>query len=359
MIKLSPNLEQRIGLISSSILIFLLMLLLCPSSTVPSLAIESTPVAQSNLTTISIAAPSSTNFDLTPIDSVTHQEISHEIIISSNNPTGYSLFLSTTSSSSNLTSGDITNTMSITPICDQPCEKTLADFPDNSWGYYLTNVTTSEIPNYQPVPNQSTDPFAVYSANQISTDHLNLNFAVAVTTELWADVYYGQIMLSALAHPKTLTSLTDLSTMQELTSQICQDTPAYIDKDHYATKRLIDTRDNTAYWVAKLADGNCWMTQNLAYDYTGAYTALKQKVASTPASETWNYIDVSGPLWQPTLDLDTYEAETGHVQPVKLNNPTDVSQGGEYDAHYLIGNYYNASMSRRVCPTGWDTPRQR
>ena len=45
--------------------------------------------------------------------------------------------------------------------------------------------------------------------------------------------------------------------MQEMTSTICADAA---END---TAQLTDTRDGKKYWVTKLADGNCWMTQNL------------------------------------------------------------------------------------------------
>ncbi len=38
------------------------------------------------------------------------------------------------------------------------------------------------------------------------------------------------------------------------------------------TKRLIDKRAGKYYWVAKLADGNCWMTQNLDLDLSTGTT---------------------------------------------------------------------------------------
>lgn len=354
MIKLPRDIWRPIGFTGSLALTFLLFSLIFPHSVTPSLA-TSVTAPLTDLTTISISAPNSINFDLTPTEAVTRQEISSELIVSSNNNSGYSLFINTIEETNDLTSTSLTNPMTIEPICTESCEKPLADFPANSWGYRLSS--NSDAINYRPVPSNSTNPPEAYSSDTANTDYFDLYFGIAITPELFADVYQNKIIISAIAHPEALTTLKDISTMQELTSQICQDTPAYIDKDHYVTKRLIDTRDNTAYWVAKLADGNCWMTQNLAYDYTGAYTALKQKVASTPASETWNYIDVSGPLWQPTLDLDTYEAETGHIQPVKLNVPGDPTKGGEYDAHYLIGNYYTYIMARDACPTGWNLPK--
>ena len=48
--------------------------------------------------------------------------------------------------------------------------------------------------------------------------------------------------------------------MQEMTSSICENSP------QLATKQLRDIRDGKYYWVTKLADGNCWMTQNLDLD---------------------------------------------------------------------------------------------
>lgn len=56
------------------------------------------------------------------------------------------------------------------------------------------------------------------------------------------------------------TTLTDISTMQEMTSKICQDSVLN------ETKQLKDTRDGKLYWVAKLPDEQCWMTQNLDLD---------------------------------------------------------------------------------------------
>ena len=50
--------------------------------------------------------------------------------------------------------------------------------------------------------------------------------------------------------------------MQEMTPEICASA-----KENDTT-RLEDVRDGKLYWVAKLADGNCWMTQNLDLDLT-------------------------------------------------------------------------------------------
>ena len=65
--------------------------------------------------------------------------------------------------------------------------------------------------------------------------------------------------------------------MQELTSAICKS----IDISSGEVEgRLRDTRDDKVYWVAKLKDNNCWMTQNLDYDGGGTLTPI----ASSPSS---------------------------------------------------------------------------
>ena len=51
--------------------------------------------------------------------------------------------------------------------------------------------------------------------------------------------------------------------MQDMDTGICG-TVTYVDTA--SETQLIDVRDNKTYYVTKLQDGNCWMTQNLALD---------------------------------------------------------------------------------------------
>lgn len=79
-------------------------------------------------------------------------------------------------------------------------------------------------------------------------------------------------------------------TMQGMTPAICN--AATIG----SSLQLLDVRDNKLYWVAKLADNNCWMTQNLDLD-------LSSTVALT--SET---SDIDQDSYGKTI----YTAETGY-----------------------------------------------
>ena len=51
--------------------------------------------------------------------------------------------------------------------------------------------------------------------------------------------------------------------MQDMETSFCENTSKV---DERNTTQLIDIRDNKTYWVTKLQDGHCWMTQNLALD---------------------------------------------------------------------------------------------
>ena len=53
--------------------------------------------------------------------------------------------------------------------------------------------------------------------------------------------------------------------MQEMTSEVCASTATGV------SAQLKDVRDNKYYWVTKLADGKCWMTQNLDLDLNASY----------------------------------------------------------------------------------------
>lgn len=52
-------------------------------------------------------------------------------------------------------------------------------------------------------------------------------------------------------------TLSDISTMQEMSQQICSNS------EYLETSTLKDTRDTNSYSVIKLEDENCWMQQNL------------------------------------------------------------------------------------------------
>lgn len=205
-----------------------------------------------------------------------------------------------------------------------------------------------------------------------------------------ASSYAGQT-ITLYAQWTPLPSLDDITYMQEMTPQICSATA--LDE----TTRLIDRRDGKYYWVAKLADGNCWMTQNLDYDLnTGkTLTPNDSDVSSnwTPprstltsgfndgndnGEETYSYdpgmyVDNDPSSYTSCgtdFDLENCSIFTNVSSMTPMTDArTDgvVVSGNTYDAHYLIGNYYQwnaatagtgAGLSSKnapdsICPKGW------
>ncbi len=107
--------------------------------------------------------------------------------------------------------------------------------------------------------------------------------------------------------------LDELTYMQEMTPGGCAVT------DEGKTKQLIDKRDGKTYWVAKMRDGNCWMTQNLDYDIPAV---LNDDGVTSDVAVT-NYA----------------------VEVKKINNPTEwvtnsLSEYDKYSEYYELGDYY-------------------
>lgn len=153
---------------------------------------------------------------------------------------------------------------------------------------------------------------------------------------------------------------------------------------------VLDLRDFKSYWIAKLADGKCWMTQNLDFDldstrdYTNEdtdigwngteYTATTWRPSSSTAHSKSSYVNSSNT--PQSLDLGDY-----YYDGTFTYSTCDIVQGGcGYSAnmssamreHGHIGNHYNTAAAnatnntsqvvlsetdRSICPKGWRLPR--
>ena len=184
---------------------------------------------------------------------------------------------------------------------------------------------------------------------------------------------------------------------------------------------LKDKRDNKTYTVAKLKDGNIWMTQNLDLDldssrtYTNEDTDLgwngtsystaswtPERSTYTTGTTTWglydsitgNYGGIIHPesydpgdlCWNGTLsdysDWETYFGScsynniTGMINCDESINPIDtyITVSGTPTLQYYLGNYYNwtaavalndssayttqyQDVNRSICPAGWTLPK--
>ena len=183
-----------------------------------------------------------------------------------------------------------------------------------------------------------------------------------------------------------------------MTPEVCETTEVG------TVARLTDARDQKQYWVTKLKDGNCWMTQNLDLDLSTskALTPEDSDVSRswTPGNDTltdgtqtptttdytavwsWNLGDYV--LTTPNAGTNCgysgisdfgdctsvgFQSVAG-MTPMTDGNATDVISGSTYNAHYHVGNHYtwnaatagtggtitSTNATDSICPKGWRLP---
>ncbi len=125
-------------------------------------------------------------------------------------------------------------------------------------------------------------------------------------------------------------TLMNIKYMQQMSDQICTNT-----KEN-KTKQLIDIRDGKSYWVTKLKDGNCWMTQNLAYNGGGVERAYN----GSNSCSGWTNDNTVAQYCNP-----------GHT------DGDHASRGNYYSwPAAMNGNTSATGQVQGVCPSGWHLP---
>ena len=173
--------------------------------------------------------------------------------------------------------------------------------------------------------------------------------------------------------------------MQDMTTDICNSITIY---DEASQTQLVDIRDGKTYWIAKLKDGHCWMTQNLDLDLDSAKPLTSDDTDLIDHSLTGAYADgyiydtVNNILyWTPANSTNTwansndypYSKDRGKFYPEGAPAEETIN-----DYHRLNGNYYNwtaaiasnysnslqsdtytninANPQNSICPKGWRLP---
>ena len=210
--------------------------------------------------------------------------------------------------------------------------------------------------------------------------------------------------------------------MQDMTTSICNavTTPTQADNSDTQETLLVDNRDNKLYWVAKLKDGHCWMTQNLDLDLESVptnvsalthantdlgwtdnnpsttWTPEQSTILATNASSSWTnswtnswsspysvdvgdwYWDGSGTSWYDGYNGNNscYDSTTGDYICNYLSDSGShrhfyQSPIGSSGMHGHVGNYYNwvaisgheadsvynySNPPDSICPANWRLP---
>ncbi len=252
------------------------------------------------------------------------------------------------------------------------------------WGYAIAGGTDSALPTvdtansnpgsltYKAVPTNQTTPIATGTETTTTDsgipdnpatvpDEYRLIFGAKANEGMASGHYRTQVMLSLVANPKqVVVGLGGITKMSEMTSAHCASlkTPAAnAGLKEVPTGQLIDDREGengTKYWVSKLADGDCWMTQNMAYDgisnTSGNFNKTKKNTLLAPN-------DVNNPTSYSEKATTGYTLSEDPAMTTVLDEATKT-----YNGHYLLGNYYTANNDQAISActfsnnTDWKLP---
>ena len=299
-------------LASSASLVLLLGLMLFPALPDSASAEETTSKLSLAISpTLSLSLQDTVNLNVTPTQNGTFSSSTATLAISTNNETGYSLYMATSNGNNTLTSQNPNTTDTISAISSDE----------------------NGIPStYQAVPTDNT--IALTTTSTASSDSYNLTFGAKVDTSLPSGTYSNQVIVSAVANPAYVPTISEMTNMQDITAEICQ---ASADGE---TTTLADTRDNNTYTIAKINDA-CWMTQNLRLPGGTTLTSSDSNVTrdyTLPSSSTSGF---------------------NNATVANMYNGADTTYGAYY-------NYCAASAgtvclqtmdaTQDICPKGWRLP---
>ena len=324
---------------------------------------------------IAITSPEELSLELLPTPAGTFTSGSIDVDVSTNAFKGYELYLSAkdtdTFMKSELNPSDTTNRIS-SSFTGSVTSSTMAK---NAWGYSLNSTDFSAVPA-KTSAKKIKDITTLPTAPELKT---TVHFGAKVDTTLDSGRYKADILFTAVAHPNPpkAQGIFLISSMQDMRPEICaiNTTPNktatqldtngshHGDPNYVPTVTLIDTRDNNTYTVSKLADGKCWMTQNLRIagktltpadsDVTTNYTIPASSISGFDSYDTSNaYVDSDGGFYSwytATAGTGTYALSTNvqnttvSICPKGWRLPTSGNSNREFQILY---NNYNSSSLR-------------
>ena len=336
--------------------------------------------------------------DVTPTQDGTFSSSTASLSVSTNNETGYSLYLSTANGENTLASQNPAISDVVSAVDGGESGITSINFANNTWGYSLSQEIASDTTTYKAVPTTANDAI-ITTESPTDADTYNLTIGTKISTSLPSGIYSNQVVVSVVANPAYIPPFDGITTMQEMTSTICANA------EENETARLTDIRDNKQYWVTKLADGNCWMTQNLDLDLTNGEPLTSE---DSDVSSSWDpprSTEPQGTITSVNTNTETYSWDLGmyvksdpdgysnycnsvanlansscssagwtnvsSMTPMTDGTSNVAISGSQYNAHYLVGNLYqwnavtagtggsdmvSANAPDSICPKGWHLP---
>ena len=295
------------------------------------------------------------------------------------------------------TNSSISDNFTSIDYTDSPTITTNTNIDTDKWAFSFSTDNGTNWSNYNGLPLYSdTENIATLKetngpVSSEAGDDIKFKIAAKASDTKPAGDYSNVINFTLVAAPAPISLLDAYAAagkqqfngyykMQDMNSNIC-DLVEAVDEQ----LQVIDVRDGKTYWIAKLQDGNCWMTQNLDHDivtdnnfYTYDNTDIGHggtiDVTATYAATTATY-ETNSSAWGSNF-VESYDPgdlcwdET--IFPSGSNIYNDTLKNCS-NTHYHIGNYYNfpaataldfsitptnnEDFNRSICPAGWMLPK--
>ncbi|MBR3269837.1 hypothetical protein IKG07_01135 [Candidatus Saccharibacteria bacterium] len=250
--------------------------------------------------------------------------------------------------------GTYTNTFVLTAVGNPITYKiTYWDDTDKLGEDGQANITASKFTISQADPTKAG---AVFKGWCYGTADYSANPTACSGTP--AEVYNNGDDFTFTSIPSTGTAEANLYAMweefpeiQNLDPSLCTATP----------RKVVDKRDGKVYTVAKLADGQCWMTSDLNLAGGTVLNADTSDVPTNnyytlPASSATGFDDDTKAFVYNTGNETTNQADCTSTQPCNSYYSWLAATAGGKSARgaAVTGNGYNAAYS--ICPKGWRLP---
>ena len=293
------------------------------------------------------------------------------INISTNNAYGYSLYASAGNEdydNTDLTHGNNIGTFS--SIGTNANLSTLVSY--NTWGYSYSLDNSNNWTPYNGLPLYTNTPNRITRSTEPVEDIVNFKIAARASAAQPSGAYSNVINFSAIAiiSPITLSEAyasegkelyKGYYKMQDMTPTICEKT-----EDINAQLQVIDARDDKIYWISKLADDHCWMTQNLDL---GGGTEIASRLSDVPDGYI---LPITNGFKEGNRLPDSqvgYFTDDTRAYVYNSGNPTnDCSDSGCYSYYSWhaatagsgINNIPdNTDAPYSICPKNWRLPNTR
>ncbi|MBQ9484719.1 hypothetical protein IJU85_01270 [Candidatus Saccharibacteria bacterium] len=307
------------------------------------------------------------------------------VSVNTNNITGYTLSAKV-GDGTTYTNDKLVNSSSNTYFDNLTSSSTLSNFGNNKWGYALGTISSSStysglVYNTDTIINATTNASGTAATGYTGTSNTSFTIAAKASDTQASGDYKNIIIFTVVSNIVPMT-INDLEYMQDFATLSASDKTSVLNSMTTNTQyQLADSRDGKEYYIAKLADGNVWMTQNLDHDIDSTYN---YNSTNTDVPAIWDDILTStyatgDTTWHSAFTApESYDPGdlcwNGTIASNYSGTLSTYAEACGNDKHYHIGNYYNWSAAvvlsdssgiidhnddadQSICPAGWMLPK--